>query len=279
MKIVHLSDTHIVAAPAMLYGLDPRERFRLAVGHINAHHADAALCVVTGDLAHWGEPDAYETFRGIAGELIPPVALLIGNHDDRATFTACFPDAPRDQNGFVQSSRPVGGHTLLTLDTKGEEGHAGAYCSARLAWLETELAGAAGPVLIFMHHPPFAVGIARMDEIALADRKAFAEIVKPHAHRISHLFLGHLHRPVAGNWLGIPFTVVRSINHQVALRFGAEEKEVFGCQEPPAYGVAILGEDGLVVHGCDFLNASSDFSLDVDELKGRSHATEMPAPA
>jgi 3',5'-cyclic-AMP phosphodiesterase len=272
MKIVHLSDTHIVAAPDTLYGLDPRERFRRAVDHINAHHSGAALCVVTGDLVHWGEPHAYDAFREIVSKLVPPVAMLIGNHDDRAAFRTCFPDIACDRSGFVQSARQLSGHTLLTLDTKAEQGHAGAYCSTRLAWLAAALDAAERPILLFMHHPPFRVGIPGMDEIALADRIAFADVVRPHAHRIRHLFLGHVHRPVAGNWLGTPFTVVRSINHQVALRLGVTDTEVYGCHEPPGYSVAILGDEGLVVHGCDFLDPTPDFSLDVDELKGRPHA-------
>ena len=45
MKFVHVSDLHMVPGNALLYGLNPQERLRACVAHINLHHADAELAV------------------------------------------------------------------------------------------------------------------------------------------------------------------------------------------------------------------------------------------
>ena len=41
MKIIHVSDTHLVAAGGKLHGLDPRERLRQCFEDIVTHHTDA----------------------------------------------------------------------------------------------------------------------------------------------------------------------------------------------------------------------------------------------
>jgi 3',5'-cyclic AMP phosphodiesterase CpdA len=52
----------LVAPGLKLYGLDPRARLDAAIADINKHHADAEVAVVTGDLTHWGEVEAYRNF-------------------------------------------------------------------------------------------------------------------------------------------------------------------------------------------------------------------------
>ena len=56
MKFVILTDTHL-SAEKSLYGLDPVARLRAAIGNINTYHADAEFVILTGDIAHRGDPD------------------------------------------------------------------------------------------------------------------------------------------------------------------------------------------------------------------------------
>ena len=65
MKLIRITDTHLVPRGEMLLGLNPRERLDACVEDINRHHADAELCVITGDLAHLGIPKAYRDLREI----------------------------------------------------------------------------------------------------------------------------------------------------------------------------------------------------------------------
>jgi len=275
MKLIHFSDTHIIPPPDTLYGLDPRARLEQAIADINARHADSDLCVVTGDLVHWGEPRAYDVFAEIMSRLALRTVLLIGNHDDRQAYRRRFPDALCDANGFVQGvlNTPVG--ALVFLDTNAGDSHAGRFCDLRQDWLSRTLDACQGLVLLFMHHPPFSVGISSMDAIALTDSAAFAAIVRPHAHHIRHLFLGHVHRPLMGSWLGIPFSLLPSQNHQVALKLEPHGLDIPGCHEPPAYAVALIEHDQVVIHSCAYLDKSPRFSLDAAEIAGRRYALEM----
>lgn len=263
LKFIHLTDTHQVRPGERLYGLDPRQRLDAAVASIAREHPDAAFVAVTGDLAHWGEPQAYEALREALAPLPMPVHLLLGNHDDRAAFRAAFPAAPTDAEGFVQFAFEAGGQRVVCLDTNEPGVSWGVLCERRAAWLADALADAARagrPVHLMLHHPPFAVGIRAMDRISLRDPGPLRAALEPHRAVVRHLYFGHLHRPIAGSWLGVPFSTVRATSHQVALRL-ADSDRVPGSHEPPQYGVVLSDAQGTVVHLHDFADPSDRFDL------------------
>ena len=88
MKFIHLSDLHIHAHHQKYRGIDPRAHLEAAVSSIRAQFADAALCMVTGDLAHTGEAEAYRDVAEILDRLPCPWYPLMGNHDDRVVARA-----------------------------------------------------------------------------------------------------------------------------------------------------------------------------------------------
>ena len=115
------------------------------------------------------------------------------------------------------------------------------------------------PVLLFLHHPPLPVGIKRMDQSALQEPEKFAAVLAGHDN-IRHMFFGHVHRPIAGSWRGIPFSCVRGTNHQVALDFEIADK-VPGSHEPAGYSVVLADKDSIVVHFHDFQDKTATFTL------------------
>ena len=260
MKLIHVTDPHLVAPGETLYGLDPEHRFAAFVDSVNAENADADLCLITGDLADLGERAAYDALRRHLDRLTVPWRVLIGNHDNRQIFLDVLPETPVDGDGFVQDVVTVGDQSLLLLDTNEPGIAAGRYCARRCRWLDRQLADTTGPLLIAMHHPPFDVGIPRLDRIGLQDQEAFADVVLPYADRIRHIFFGHLHRPVSGSWYGIPFSTLRATAHQTALHF--DDRDVIpGCHEPPAYAVVLIRDDAVIVHGHDYMDQSVRFDL------------------
>ncbi|MBK8763685.1 MAG: phosphodiesterase [Burkholderiaceae bacterium] len=260
-KWIHLTDTHLVPPGQLLYGSDPQARVHAAVSSIAAEHPDAQFCLVTGDLAHLGEPSAYVALQRALAELPMPVHLLIGNHDDRVAFRETFLGAPVDDSGYVQQVMRFGSGLMLMLDTNEPGVAHGVYCARRLKWLAAQLQFSRDePLWIAMHHPPFDVGLPSMDAIGLRDAQAFAEVLAPHRHRVRHLFFGHVHRPISGSWQGIPFSTVRATNHQVALDLHLAH-EIPGSFEPPAYAVVLVDPHQTLVHNHDFLDDSRRFAL------------------
>lgn len=263
MKLIHLTDTHFVPRGETLYGGDPRVVLEAAVADINKHHRDADLVCITGDLTHWGEPEAFESLAEVLSPLKPPLQLMLGNHDDRPTFAQYFPEQRRDENGFVQSVLKTDQGHLIFLDTNLDGTHAGWYCEVRRKWLAAQLKTAeadGAPVFLFMHHPPFPIGLAPLDRISLQEPEAFAATIAPYTARIRHLFFGHIHRPLSGNWKGISVSSLRAMNHQCWFVLEVETA-IAGSFEPPAYAVVLIDDDTVVIHTHDFLDKSPKFSL------------------
>lgn len=260
MKFIHLTDTHVIGGGRRLFGADPARRLSLAVESINREHSDAVFTVITGDLTHWGDADAYAAFTCAIAGLTTPLVLMVGNHDDTASFTEAFPEAPRDEGGFVQFTRQTEAGLCLFLDTRVDGTHAGGYCAARLQWLERQLTASEGPVLLFMHHPPFDTGIRSMDAIRMMDSEAFYKVIAPHKHRFRHLFFGHVHRAIFGNWRGISFSCMRGLNHQVALDL-TDTCVIPGDLAEPAYGVVLADAEQITVHMHEFASRAPRFPL------------------
>jgi 3',5'-cyclic AMP phosphodiesterase CpdA len=273
-KLIHITDPHLIAPGRRLYALDPLTRFRAAIDAVIARHADAAAVFLTGDLTHWGEPTAYEALREEVARLPMPCHLVLGNHDVRATFHPAFPEVPSDDEGFVQYVVDLPGARGLVLDTLVDGSGYGMLCEARLGWIERTLPSLAGQDLfVFLHHAPFAVGIPAMDRSRLklgADK--LSQLLQAQG-RVRHLFHGHLHRPLAGSWRGIPCSTVPATAHQILLD-DQEPRRIYGTHEPPAIGVVFWDEETLVVHQESYLDDSPRFALDRGE-KAQT-LTELP---
>ncbi len=247
MKFIHLTDLHLVAPGETLWGLSPLDRLDACLRDLAAHHADAEFCVITGDLAERGEVAAYAALKERLERFPVATHLLLGNHDDRGNFRSVF-----GGEGFVQSAITHAGARFLFLDTlKGPPSSAGLYDAPRRAWLVDQLARAKGaPVYVFMHHPPFDIGHPLMDLIKLDDAEAFAALLK--GHDIRHIFFGHAHRTLSGQWRGIPFSALPSLNHQLPLVAGSVPTVY--SDEPPMHAVVLLDGDRTIVHSDAFLN-------------------------
>lgn len=246
MKFVHITDFHLVAPGTGLWGLDPHDRTERCLADIARWHGDADFCVISGDLADKGDPEAYQWLAARLEDFPLKTFLMTGNHDDRDALCAAFPQTPRDAAGFLQTSHATPEGVFLFLDTLKGPVSEGEYCATRRAWLAEQLAAAAGePVWIFMHHPPFDIGIPYMDRIKLEEPEAFAEVIAGHGD-IRHIFFGHVHRAAFIHWRGIPCTCLPGTNHQVPL-----SRESVGAPysiEPPMYGVVLAEAGQTTVH-------------------------------
>ncbi|WP_316863466.1 metallophosphoesterase [uncultured Cohaesibacter sp.] len=259
LKFIHMTDCHVAGNDQTVYGERPSTKLRAAIDSINRDHEDADFVVITGDLTHHGDDAAYENFARELRRLVIPSHLLMGNHDDTRTFRFHFPEAQRCDCGFIQGSKRTPYGLCLFLDTSHKGSSAGRYCEERSKWLSGVLGATDGPVMLFMHHPPFKIGIPDTDDSKLEDAEAFWEIVEPHKDRIRHIFVGHAHRVVFGNWRGISVSCMRGLNHQVSLELLRSGSGQHGNFEAPAYGIVLANSDQVMIHMHDFTDRSERF--------------------
>jgi Icc protein len=266
MKIIQVSDLHLGRRGELRFGADLHERLDRCIAHINAHHADAALCVFTGDLTETGEAGSYADLKAALKVLSVPYRLLPGNHDKRANLVAAFPECADDDSGFVQSVCDTDEGSLLFLDTLAEGRVAGELCERRLAWLDARLnEGVDRPAYIFMHHPPVELGLVELDPLGLEESERFLGLLRHHGNA-GHIFFGHVHRDVAGTIAGIPFFAQRGLHARFPLDFDGLGIAVE--QAPPSYAIILIDRAGerVVVHACDFLEQWPVYSAKTGEI-------------
>lgn len=252
MKIIHISDIHLTIPGEEMGGLDPHARLERAMADITAKHADAVRIIVTGDLAHWGEAEAYGALKNVVEGSPVPMRLLIGNHDDRATFRTVFAEQATDTAGFINHAEVIEGTTFLYLDSVGEKTHAGHFCATRRAWLEEQLT-AAPRARLFLHHNPMSLGLPAEDKIALVpeDQGPFLDLLERFADKIEYIHFGHVHAPISGMVKGIPFSSIPSTGNQSYPDL-AEIEWLTGGPMEPAYYVLLINDRDTIIHSIPF---------------------------
>ena len=251
-KIIQITDPHLSRPRQELWGLNPFERLETALKDIVAFHSNAEACIISGDLTDSASPEALQWLKDSLARFPIPTHLMIGNHDIRSVFFDVFQAYPKDENGFLQYSFEVEGDRFLCLDTKKDEPvSAGQYCEKRMSWLDNELSKTNKDIYIFMHHPPFEVGVPYMDRIKLDEAEAFGRLVSNYKN-VRHIFFGHVHRPVFVAWQGISCSACPGINHQIPLV--AEAVSTKCSVEPPMYAVIEIGHGNIRVNLDAFLD-------------------------
>ncbi|PPG52066.1 phosphodiesterase [Rathayibacter sp. AY1E9] len=228
--IAHLSDTHLLADGAPLYGkVDTVARLAQAVGRLAERGGRLDAIVVTGDVADRGEEDAY---RRVREQLDPvgerfgcPIVWVMGNHDERGAFRRVLLEQDPAGAGPVDQVVDLGGLRLIALDSAVPGFHHGDLTDAQLAWLKDELAAPAplGTILA-LHHPPLPTPLGAMTVLELRGIDRLEEVVR--GTDVRAILGGHLHYPTAATFAGVPVLVAGATSYTMDL--GAPERELAG---------------------------------------------------
>jgi 3',5'-cyclic-AMP phosphodiesterase len=250
LKVIHMTDLHLTGSGELHFGHDTHETTRQALAHARVNFGDADLMVITGDLANWGELEAYRKLNRLIEGFPFPIYLMIGNHDSRDNFNQVFGQRHPFDAPFLHYAADHGAYRLLFLDTQTVGTAGGAFGPHRLHWLDAQLSTSGKPVLIFMHHHPTPTGAFSMDAKGVADWPEFHEVLARHRGRIRHIFHGHCHTDMHGHVEGISFSGLRSMGSQVYPNLATEM--VARWDGAPNYAVALVGPRSLVTHQQDF---------------------------
>lgn len=248
--LAQLTDTHIREPGRLAYGrIDTAPYLRRAVQSVLELRQRPDAVVVTGDLSDFGRPAEYAHLAELLAPLDMPIYLLVGNHDERDALRDAFPQHRYlgPAGGFVQYSVAVGGMRLLALDTSVPGAPHGELCEQRLAWLEEELERWRDqPVVVAMHHPPFATLIGHMDAIGLRRGAAELEALLARFSNVERVICGHLHRAIEVRFGGTIACTAPGPAHQVALDLRPEAPSQW-MLEPAAFRVLALPAGGRLV--------------------------------
>jgi Icc protein len=250
MIIVQITDTHIKAGGRLAYGkVDSAARLAACVVHVNGLEPRPDVAFVTGDLVDFGRSEEYEVLRSLLDPLAMPYFLIPGNHDDRETLRRSFPDQPfLPGEAFLHYAVEDYPVRLIGLDTAVPGQPHGEMCAARLAWLDKRLAEQPDrPTVLFMHHPPFATGIAHMDRQNCRNGAALGTLVERHP-QVQRVVCGHVHRPVTVSWHGTTASIGPSPSHAVALDLDPEGPSRFTLEPPACQILAFTAEHRVVGH-------------------------------
>ena len=242
--LLQLSDLHIREPGRLAYGrLDTAPYLRQAVDSILRLPQRPDAVVLTGDLTDFGRASEYTHLRSLLERLTLPLYLMPGNHDNREQLRQSFPEHRYlGSTGFVQYSVAVGDLQLIALDTQVEGASHGSLCPQRLHWLADTLDQHRDrPVVIAMHHPPFATLIGHMDDIGLLQGAAELEALVAQHPNVERIICGHLHRSIQVRFGGTLAMTVPSPAHQVCLDLAPNAASAWTL-EPPGFAVHALSE-------------------------------------
>jgi 3',5'-cyclic-AMP phosphodiesterase len=227
-----LSDIHVPADPTNEYrGFRPYDNLKKAIPEVVSAKPDGML--ICGDIARLeGKPGDYDNVRTLVAPVaeIAPVALVLGNHDDRKNLLAAFAST---QKGVQKVS---GKHVavidtpsvrLVALDSNLQANVTpGLLGKAQRAWLQNFLAQSADrPTLLFLHHT------LDDNDGSLADVLRFLEIVKP-SRQVKAIVFGHSHRYSFDTLDGIHLVNLPALGYN------------FSDAEPVGWVDAVLRPDG-----------------------------------
>jgi 3',5'-cyclic-AMP phosphodiesterase len=243
MLLAQITDLHIRTPGLLAYGrVDTATCLVRCVERLNALVPRPDAVLVTGDLVDFGTVEEYRHLATLLEPLTIPVYLMVGNHDDRAAlrevFTAPYLHDDRTVGEFVQYAFDLGDMRIIALDSQVPHDSPGTLCDARLAWLEAQLDQARGrPVIVALHHPPFATGIGHMDDMALDPVAAskLEALISRHPN-VERVLCGHVHRPVHTRFGGTIASIAPSTAHQVVLDLSADAPSAW-VMEPGAFAL------------------------------------------
>jgi 3',5'-cyclic-AMP phosphodiesterase len=197
MIVAQISDPHInLEKPESSLALQK------TVQHLLNIPACPDVVIVTGDCVDEGSLAEYQQFKKLLAPLTMPVYVIPGNHDNRVHLQSTFgTQGDKALEGFVQYVVEHTSLRLIALDTNVPDKAAGMLCLRRLEWLEERLSESDRPTLLFMHHPPFTLGIKPFDDIGLQGTEAFAAVVSRHCH-VERIVAGHVHSAISVRFHG-----------------------------------------------------------------------------
>lgn len=195
-----LSDTHIPQDPANEYrGFRPVENLKKVAPQVEAWKPQGVM--ICGDLARLdGQPGDYTALQDLLAPVLrqTPVAMALGNHDNRKNFLAALgasqkdPQPAKDRHVLSIDAGPV---RVVVLDSLVQPNYTpGLLGKTQRLWLADHLDKSDDkPVIVCVHHT------LDDNDGALLDAPRLFDIVKTR-RKVKAIFFGHSHQYSYETW-------------------------------------------------------------------------------
>lgn len=214
-RLLHLSDLHLrVDDAANVSGKG--DTLAELLGELIERRIEIDGCIITGDLAHYGQPGAYKRLYSLLNSCPWPTRVVPGNHDNppvgkQLLGSKFWPDEDPWLWGIE------GGTLVIGLSTACQGHNHGEVDDALLEKLDSKMSERRNSqsIVFACHHPPVDVGHWWMDgQQLLRGRDRLMEVMAK--HKVKALLCGHVH--ICAFQIGplnIPIISAPSVAHEV----------------------------------------------------------------
>lgn len=241
MLIAQVSDIHASPGNDHLFRLDQVLNWLM--------HLQPDVLVLTGDLTdgHWQE--GYKHIADRLNQQNYPSLILPGNSDDRSLMRSVWDEnrwAHDAQGEALHLIHNTGDIRLIGLDSTIDYKDYGSVTD-HLEWLDNQLSDACSPPsLLFLHHHVFASGIPTLDETMCRGLPEMEDLIRRAPARLLAISSGHVHRPIAGTYAGIPVYICGSVCPANPVWFGTVNSPP--ANDPPALMIHRYASNALTSH-------------------------------
>jgi Icc protein len=240
VRVVQFTDCHLVEKPGGTFlGIQPQRTLDAVIESARRHpHWPPDLVLLTGDLAQDCSPVTYRRIRGQAATCKVPIAMLPGNHDDRACMAETFSTPPFVLGGSI----PLGNWLIVLIDSTVPGQVGGLLEQQELERLEHCLSSHPSHyTLICLHHQPIPVGSAWIDALGIANGTRLLAIIDRYAG-VRGVLWGHVHQAFDATRNGVRFMATPS----TGVQFRPASREFSVDPLPPGYRRLSLYPDGRI---------------------------------
>lgn len=213
--VIQLSDLHLMTdAAAEQAGVPVWRALDDVLEQVDSRWPDFDRLVITGDVAHDEIESTYAALAARLGPRLERCRIIAGNHDHPPAMRRVFQHQPYSTDTGSGFGERVAGWWLIGLDSHipGEVG--GRLGPAQLGWLESQLqCDPASPAVLFVHHPPIAVGRDWSAPMVLEDASELMTLCDAYPN-VKLVCSGHVHQEASESGAQTLYTTAPSTAYQ-----------------------------------------------------------------
>ena len=214
-SIVQITDLHLIEDEKKTFlGVNTWSILDAVLEEIYSN-ADIDFIVFTGDLIHDDETLAYCLLFDRLKSSPYPVYIIPGNHDDKSTLFFLLEQKYNNTNiKMITHLHLISDNwQIFLLDSVVDNEVYGELKEHELSYLEDILHDSKENTLIFLHHNPFNINNAWLNDYTIKNSDRFLDLIFQHSH-VKIVSFGHIHQDLHLCHNGISFLATPSTSIQ-----------------------------------------------------------------